>query len=793
MSEPDLPNKGQQIPPAQDQWQDQVVADTIGYTKGLVSILDSLSDGFRRRGRELEELRQRLGILQSERRTVLEERSGLEAQIRSLTTDRDALGSRLEGREREGEQLRQDLARVQAGLEARTREIQDLRAAVADSTRKAEELQKIAQGSEEFLVSSRRELASSQQLIESLRASLDEERSRTALLQERMRSQGQDLSVLDERLEAYRGTLAEIAGIVGGPPDPAESGTEAGQEAVQWGELVQAIRHQAEIASQAQEIAAQAQEEIAALKPLAESVREVLGTTEALPERLRKLVSERTMLQQRLEQFSVQWHQLRQEQAQSVQREQALREEHERLSQNVADLTAELEAQRAEAEILHRDLAEARERRPEEKHPEIAGLDEALGTYLATLAEINGIVGGPPPLAGGAVGTSRDAAQWGELVQTVKRQTEMAAQLQEEVAALRPLLQSAREVLGATDALPERLRELAAERAMLERRLQHVYVQAQRLQQAHAESTQRERQLREEQERLSAQVAALTAELESQQAHAESAEWERQLREEQERLSAEVASLTAELEAQRAQAEHVPPAPGEDAGYRMETEPVEVSIEAPMAEPELDVQEAAAEFQPLEPAELMPRALEPTTDAAEPEIEPLEIEAATAPAAAGELPSEPAQPADESRSWDMVFSALWETPAETAPPAEDSAGPEESAPSGREADLPTHQPAPLTVECTVAAFGGEPQVVLQGTPAEINEIGMVAVFEKNVPVGRVVMIRLRKGDEEFLVPGSVVRVQASEPMPGAPPTFDHLIRFEHPKPDTAQRLKAFLP
>ena len=758
MSESDPTGKGQQIPPAQDQWQDQVVADTIGYTKGLVSILDSLSDGFRRRGRELEELRQRLAILQSERRTVLEERSGLEAEIRSLTTDRDALGSRLEGREREGEQLRQDLARVQAGLEARTREIQDLQAAVADSTRKAEELQKIVQGSEEFLVSSRRELASSQQLIESLRASLDEERSRTALLQERMRSQAQDLSVLDERLEAYRGTLAEIAGLVGGPPDLPGSGPEAGQEAAQWGELVRAVRHQAEIATQAQEIAAQAQEEIAALKPLAESVREVLGTTEALPERLRKLVSERTMLQQRLEQFSVQWHRLRQEQAQSVQREQALRQEHERLSQNVADLTAELEAQRAEAETLHRDLAEARERRPEEKHPEIAGLDEALRTYLATLAEINGIVGGPPPLAGGAVGTSRDAAQWGELVQTVKRQTEMAAQLQEEVVALRPLLQSAREVLGATDALPERLRELAAERAMLERRLQHVYVQAQRLQQAHAESTQRERQLREEQERLSAQVAALTAELESQ----------------------------------RIQAEDIRPAQADESGYRVEPEPVEVIPEARMAEPELDVQEAAAEFQPLEPAELMPRALEPTTDAAEPEIEPLEIEAATAPAA-GELPSEPAQPADESRSWDMVFSALWETPAETAPPAEDSAGPEESAPSGREADLPTHQPAPLTVECTVAAFGGEPQVVLQGTPVEINEIGMVAVFEKNVPVGRVVIIRLRKGDEEFLVPGSVVRVQASEPMPGAPPTFDHLIRFEHPKPDTAQRLKAFLP
>ncbi len=743
MSESDAAGKGQPVPPPEDHWQDQVMADTIGYTKGLVSILDSLSDGFRRRGRELEELRQRLGILQSERRTVLEERAGLETEIRSLTTDRAALGSRLEGREREVEQLRQDLARVQAGLEARMREIQELQAAVADSTRKAEELQKIVQGSEQFLESSRSELASSQKLIESLRASLDEERGRTALLQERMRSQGQELSVLDERLEAYRGTLVEIAGIVGGPPDAAGTGPEASQEAAQWGELVQAVRHQAEITAQAQEIAAQAQEEIAALKPLAESVREVLGTTEALPERLRKLVAERTTLQQRLEQFSVQWHRLRQEQAQSVQREEALRQEHERLSQKVADLTAELETQHAEAETLNRELAEARERRPEEKHPEIAGLDEALRTYLATLAEINGIVGGPPPLAGGAVGTSRDAAQWGELVQTVKRQAEMAAQLQEEVAALRPLLRSAREVLGATDALPERLRELAAERAMLERRLQHVYVQSQRLQQAHAESTQREQQLREEQERLSAQVA----------------------------------SLTAELEAQRAQAEDIRPAPIDDAGYRTEPEPVEVIPEARMAEPEVEVQGAAPEFESPETVDLMPRAFELPTDAAEPEIEPLEIEA-EAPSSAGEVPVEPAQPVDESRSWDMVFSTLWETPAEMAARAEDSAEQE--------------GPAPLTVECTVAAFGGEPQVVLQGTQAEINEIGMVAVFEKAIPAGRVMMVRLLKGGKEFLVPGSVVRVQASEPMPGAPPTFDHLIRFEPPKPETTQRLKVFL-
>jgi hypothetical protein len=313
-------------------------------------------------------------------------------------------------------------------------------------------------------------------------------------------------------------------------------------------------------------------------------------------------------------------------------------------------------------------------------------------------------------------------------------------------------------VLGATDALPERLRELAAERAMLERRLQQVYVQSQRLQQAHAESAEQERQLREEQERLSAQVA----------------------------------SLTAELEAQRAQAEHVPPAPGDDAGYRMETEPVEVSIEAPMVEPELDVQEPAAEVQPPETADLMPRPLELPTDAVEPEIEPLPIEA-EAPPSAGEIPAEPAQPGDESRSWDLVFSALWETPAEMAAPAEDLAEREEPAPACQEAGLPADQPSPLTVECTVAAFGGDPQIVLQGTISEVNEIGMVAVFEKAVPAGRVLMVRLLKGDEEFLVPGSVVRVQASEPMPGAQPTFDHLIRFEHPKPDTAQRLKAFLP
>src|SRR3972149_6356651 len=110
MGEPAPPPQGKALPQAEGQLQDRIIGDAIGYTRGLVAVLDSLTEGFRRRGRELEEHKQRLAILQSERRPVLEERAGLEAQLRSLTPERDGLRTNLEERTREVATLRQELA-----------------------------------------------------------------------------------------------------------------------------------------------------------------------------------------------------------------------------------------------------------------------------------------------------------------------------------------------------------------------------------------------------------------------------------------------------------------------------------------------------------------------------------------------------------------------------------------------------------------------------------------------------------------------------------------------------------
>ncbi len=52
MPDPRLePNDKEQQPVlGEGPWNDKVLVDAIGYTKGLVAILDSLTDGFQRRG-----------------------------------------------------------------------------------------------------------------------------------------------------------------------------------------------------------------------------------------------------------------------------------------------------------------------------------------------------------------------------------------------------------------------------------------------------------------------------------------------------------------------------------------------------------------------------------------------------------------------------------------------------------------------------------------------------------------------------------------------------------------------
>ena len=202
MSEPEA-SANDQDPRAsqpQERSHDKVLVDAIGYTKGLVALLDSLTEGFQRRGRELDDQRARLAILQSERRTILQERSEFDARITALTAERDGLRTTLEARERELDDqrarlasldderraslqthaefdahitaltaerdglrttlearerelgdLHQGAAHVQAVLEGQTREIQTVRAGMADPTRQAEELREVVRALERQL------------------------------------------------------------------------------------------------------------------------------------------------------------------------------------------------------------------------------------------------------------------------------------------------------------------------------------------------------------------------------------------------------------------------------------------------------------------------------------------------------------------------------------------------------------------------------------------------------------------------------------------------------------------
>jgi DNA repair exonuclease SbcCD ATPase subunit len=141
----------QKVPVGEELWQDKVLVDAIGYTKGLVAILDSLTDGFQRRGRELEDLRHRLTILQSERRSILDGQSGVDAQASVLSAERDALRATLDEREREVGKLCQELEQSQSALEESRRQLEELRRGAPDSARQVEELREVVRSLERQL------------------------------------------------------------------------------------------------------------------------------------------------------------------------------------------------------------------------------------------------------------------------------------------------------------------------------------------------------------------------------------------------------------------------------------------------------------------------------------------------------------------------------------------------------------------------------------------------------------------------------------------------------------------
>lgn len=390
MSESDATTQGQDLPQTEGQLQDRIIGDAIGYTRGLVAVLDSLTEGFRRRGRELEEHKQRLAILQSERRAVLEERAGLEAQLRSLTSERDGLRTTLEERTRDVARLRQELATTRETQEANARELQQLQATLATATRQAEELREIVRRlerdneskaqqiqrlgethrellqaresagvaqdeqvvmreslirTEQLLDTARKQLFTSQQGMERLKTSLDEERTLTASLQEQLQSHRQDFSRLATLAQVFSMTLTEIAGIVGTPLEIAGGVLQPDRGADQLQGLLQAVRGQAGAVTESQK-------QIAHLNALVESSREILGTGDALPDRLGEIMAEHRALERQARESGIERQRLQDELTGSVARAEQAQEEAHRLSERVNALMAELDAERAAADRL---------------------------------------------------------------------------------------------------------------------------------------------------------------------------------------------------------------------------------------------------------------------------------------------------------------------------------------------------------------------------------------------------------------------------------------------------------
>ncbi len=429
MPESDATPNEQQTPPTEEAWRDKILGDAMGYTKGLVTVLDSLNEGFRRRGQELEELRHRLIILQNERRTTQEWRGGLEAQVGALTAERDKLRSALEERDREFEQLRQELSKSQAALEARTREIQEFRTAGRDSTRQAEELREIVRDMERERLRAREAAAQAQQeqaalrdrlarterLLETARRDLTDSQNEIALrgqgesadrkslqltVEERDREIDklrQELSQGQTALEGRTREIEELQAAVTGATRREEELHERIRE-LERGRESDTLQHTACLAEvegglqQAREAAAQAQQEQAAL-------RDSLGRTERLLETARRDLTGS--------------------------------------QEQIAILRGSLEREQARAEYLQDQLRS--------QWQDFPGLNTTVQTARGFLRDIAVIVGGPPELVGGGE-TDQEEIQWAELVQRVRGQIETAAQTQEELAALRRVAESVQRV-----------------------------------------------------------------------------------------------------------------------------------------------------------------------------------------------------------------------------------------------------------------------------------------------------------------------------------------------------------
>jgi hypothetical protein len=270
-----------------------------------------------------------------------------EAQIASLTAERDALRSTAEERERELDRLRHEVTQSQAALDARTGELEELRLGKEDRARQVEELREIVRELErerdsfahrhtaieaeleeeqrqareavtrasrehgasredlaeveELLRTARQECADVQGLAEGLRQTIDEERSRNALLEKQIQSQMLDISRLNAAVQAVQTLLNEITGVL-----------------------------------DSEEPAIHSQEGWAVARPILEVFLETLGSAHGPAKQPLRLVADKASVRKRVTEIAELGRRFLREREQSEQREQQLREENERLSVQLA-------------------------------------------------------------------------------------------------------------------------------------------------------------------------------------------------------------------------------------------------------------------------------------------------------------------------------------------------------------------------------------------------------------------------------------------------------------------------
>ena len=450
MPESDASHNEPQSPPTEEAWRDKILGDAMGYTKGLVTVLDSLNEGFRRRGQELEELRHRLTILQNERRTIQEQRSGFEAQLGALTAERDTLHSSLEERNRQFDQLRQELLQSQAALEGRNRELQEIRAVDQNARRQAEELREIVRDMErervrlrESAAQTQREeaalrdsLARTEQLLESARRDLADSQKEVARLQGALRGES-DFSTPDRK--SLQLTLEERGREL----------DRLRQELSQKQEVLEARAQEIQNLQTACANASRNEEE------LREAIREMERAREgdALQHATRLAEVERLLQEVRGSSAQAQREEaaLRENLARAEQLLDSARRDLAHSQEQIASLRGSLEREQSRAEYLQDQLRT--------RWQDLPDLNATVRTARGYLRDIAVIVGGPLELGGGGE-TAQEEVLWAELVQRVRLQVETAARAHEELATLRRLAGPVREDQGTKEAPSERVHEI---------------------------------------------------------------------------------------------------------------------------------------------------------------------------------------------------------------------------------------------------------------------------------------------------------------------------------------------